>query len=78
MSDGTISACFLAVSLISIRDQVVPKASISTFDLHLCQNTNTVNKTNTSLLSQITFTQFPSFLIHAVHCLIMLMSASSC
>ena len=65
MSDGTFSACFLAVS-ISIRDRVVSKAYISTFDLQPCRNTS-VNKANISVSSQITFTQFTSSLIHVIH-----------
>ena len=78
MSDGTISVCFLEASLISIGDRLVPKASISTFDSQPCWNTYTVNKTNKLVSSQIVFTQFTSSLANVMHCLIMLMPASSC
>ena len=49
ISYGSISAFFLSVLLVSIRDRLVSKASISTFDLQPCQNTYTINKTNTSV-----------------------------
>ena len=39
VSYGSISAFFLSVSLVSIRDRVVSKGSISTFYLQPCQNT---------------------------------------